>query len=212
MKTHLIFISIVMFNANIYSQKAPASNSDDGKCPYLHPTNKTAINNSPIVIDDFESAEATYKKWSNQMERGTMKSSIELSDSTQSGKMGAKISFTGTKSKGSWTNLQCKTTIPKDKNMITFWAKSEKTCIIKATIYQGLSHNELEIFGKMITIGNTWKKYEINITEFTEVVFSHPQQDGNLPSSNIKKEIVTGIGFAEGEFPVTFYLDNLSVN
>ena len=81
---------------------------------------KTNSQSSPLVnttqlIDDFESAEVTYKKWSNPMESGTMKSSIDISDSAYKGKKGAKISFIGTKSKGSWTNLQCKMKFERQK-------------------------------------------------------------------------------------------------
>ncbi len=180
--------------------------------PFIANSQTNPVANTFEVIDDFESAEKTYKKWSNPMESGTMKSSIDLSDSAQSGKKGAKISFIGTKSKGSWTNLQCKTTISPKKNKITFWAKAEKECTVKITLHQaGATHTEMEIFGKNIAIDEVWKKYEVSISEFTEVVFSHPQQDGGKASEKAVNEKVTAVGFAETNLSASFYIDNLSL-
>lgn len=203
-----IFSVIILFE-DASAQTNNTYTGNQSECPYLHPAADKTAASVPVVIDDFESAEVTYKKWSNPMESGTMKSSIDLSDSAQSGKKSAKISFTGTKSPGSWTNLQCKTTFPAGKNKITFWARAEKECTIKITSYQGAYHNEMEIFGKTITIGTTWKKYEVGISELTEIIFSHFSQDGGKASEKITKEKVTAVGFADTGSPAVFYLDNL---
>lgn len=171
-----------------------------------------SITNTVALIDDFESAEKFYKGWSNPMESGAMKSSIDLSDTAYAEKKGAIVSFTGAKSKGSWTNLQCKTSFPPNKDEIVFWAKAEIECTVKITLHQGgATHTEMEIFGKNIIIGTSWKKYEINISEFTEIVFSHPQQDGGKASEKVAKEKVTAIGFAETNLAASFYIDNLNL-
>lgn len=175
---------------------------------------KKSVNHQddPLIIDDFEISEVTYKKWSNPMESGTMKSSIDISDSAQSGKKGAKISFTGTKSPGSWTNLQCKTSIPSNKNKISFWAKAEKECFVKATIYQGLYHDKLEVFSTTISLSTSWKKYSLDISTYKDLVFSHPLQNGGKASDKITKEDVTAIGFAEMGLPLVFYIDDLRLD
>ena len=128
------------------------------------------------------------------------------------GSKGAKISFTGTKSPGSWTNLQCKTSIPSDKNKISFWAKAEKECLVKATLYQGLYHDKLEIFSATISLGTTWKKYSLEISAFKDLVFSHLLQNGGKASDKITKKDVTAIGLAEMGLPLVFYIDDLRLD
>ena len=211
--TILFFIACFLFvGYNSYSQTNPGYSGDESKCPYLHPaSSEKTILVAPTLIDDFESMEKTLKQWSNPMESGTMKSSIDLSDSAHAGKKGAKISFAGNTSKGSWTNLQCKTTLPADKNKITFWAKAESACTLKITVYQGLLHNEMEIFSKTINLNTKWQKYEVSINEISEILFSHPLQDGGKASSTIDKGKVFAIGFAEHLNALTFYLDNLQL-
>lgn len=166
----------------------------------------------PLVIDDFEINDVTYKKWSSPMESGTMKSSIDISDVAKSGTKGAKISFIGSFSNLSWTNLQCKVQIPEDKSKISFWAKAEEKCLIKATIYQGLLHDDLEIFSTTISLDTVWKKYSLDITNYKDLVFSHPQKNGGKSTGKINKEQVTAIGFADIGLPLVFYIDDLRLD
>ena len=205
----LSLITLAFSSARLVSQTNYESMT--GKCPYGHTIDTAKALVIPSIIDDFEFAEATYKRWSNPMESGKMRSSIELSDTAHAGKKGGKISFTGVKSAGSWTNLQCKTTIPTDKTKITFWARAEKECKVNITIYQGADHKDMEIFGKQIVIGTEWKKYEVNINEISDIIFSHPKQDGGTASAHLTKANVFAIGFSETESAATFFLDNLTL-
>lgn len=210
-KKFLILAGITNLFFIAKSQTNPGYSGDISQCPYHQAIKNNSTTIAPLLIDDFESTEAALKKWSSPMESGTLKSSIDLSDTAHSGKKGAVIKFAGTISQGSWTNLQCRTEIPADRNIIFFWAKAEKEYAVKITLYQGLDHKGMEIFGKSITLTTAWKRYEVSIDEFTEVIFSHPQKDGKQASKKIYKEKVFALGFAEVDAAVTFYIDNIVV-
>lgn len=208
----LISTALLLFTSNAPAQTYSSHTGDESKCPYLHPQQVAKqVDTTSILIDDFESAEFTYKKWSNSMESGTMKSSIDLSDTMHSGKKSARISFSGVKQPDGWTNLHCNAEIPANKTKITFWAKAPRACSVTVTLYQGVLHNELEIFGKSIVIDTTWKKYELAISDFTELVFSHFIQDGGKASEKLTRSKVTGIGFADKGVPATFFIDDLKL-
>lgn len=190
---------------------------DESKCPYLHPeiaaktdsaSKKTAVV-PVVVIDNFE-ADTSAKLWSSFLDSGTLHSSITTTDSTSRvGKKAAKITFTGTRSKNSWTNLYCKTIIPDQATKVSFWAKAGKECKVQVKLNQGTNHENMEMYGKTISIGTGWKKYAIGIDEFSEFIFSHLKMEGKDSPGKVNKKQVFGVGFAEVDLPVTFFIDQL---
>lgn len=187
---------------SLHGQTNPHYTGDESKCPFLHPASTV---NAAVVIDDFESPAS---KWNN-MESGDLHSSIRACDTAKFGNKSAEISFSGDSTRGSWTMLHCKTTVPPGKTKITFWAKASSVTSLYVTAYQGARHDSLELFGKAITIDTAWKKYEIRLDEINELLFSHLQQDGHAPSQHMDNHKIYAIGFAEITLPATFIIDQV---
>lgn len=199
---YFVLTMLLTCSVAIYGQTNEHYAGDESKCPFLHPVPAGSL---AIVIDDFEAAGS---KWNN-MESGDLHSSIRACDTAKFGKKSAAVSFSGDTTSGSWTMLQCKTSVPTGKTKITFWAKSSVTTSVYVTAYQGARHDSLEIFGKAITIDTAWRKYEIGLDEFTELLFSHLAQDGHSRSQHLDSRKVYAIGFSELVLPAEFMVDQL---
>lgn len=201
-KIYFALTLLLTCSVAIHGQTHEHYEGDESKCPFLHPGSAA---NAALVIDDFESQ---VSKWNN-MESGDLHSSIRVCDTAKFGKKAAVISFSGDTTTGSWTMLQCKTSVPAGKTKITFWAKANTITSVYVTAYQGARHDSLEIFGKAITIDTAWKKYEIGLDEITELLFSHLAQDGHSHSQHPDKRKVYAIGFSELSLPAEFIVDQL---
>jgi len=166
-----------------------------------------------IVVDDFESGIGPDWK---RLDSGSILSDIRSSESAKVGAKAARVEFSGSRSAGSWTDLHRACRWPTDEGVDTvcFWARSDRPARVQVKINQGLRHDDLEMYGKTVELASEWRRYRVPLSEFRELIFSHPAMDGGSASGGIDPKQVLGIGFvepADAVLPLVFFVDRIEL-
>lgn len=152
----------------------------------------------PLLIDDFADGPT---KWKDKGS-GTVETLLESAGGA------GRFTIRGERGEGSWSDLHVPIAWPPDAVAIAFRARADRRCAVEATLVEGRNHNEMEHFGARIELGPDWAEFRLAPADFARVIWSS-EHDPRRVNRRLDLEKVSGFGFAEIDFPVTFEVDDV---
>jgi hypothetical protein len=152
----------------------------------------------PWLIDDFSAGPLRWKDKGS----GTVETLLESAGGA------GRFTFGGERGEGSWSDLHVPIAWPAGAVAIAFRARADRPCAVEAKLVEGRNHNEMEHFGARIELTSDWREFRLRPADFARVIWSS-EHDPTRVNRRLDLEKVSGFGFAEIDFPVTFEVDEV---